>query len=487
MAQARLLGGMLLALSLAYLVPIAWSALSHDGGLESLTLGAVLTLLAGGLLRAVAHRFRAELSARDGCLLVVMTVLALTAAAAVPFHLHAHGLARALQANPTDALFEALSALTTTGATRLQGLDTLPASLNLWRHLLQWLGGMGIIVLSAAILPWLGVGGMQLFRADTPGPMREARLAPRLAQTARYLWAVYAGLTLACFLVLKIAGMSWFDALCHALSTLSLGGFSTRDANLAAWDSPAIEAVMMVFMVLAALNFTTHFLAVRHRGLLAWRRDSEAVWVIAAIVLSTALLLAVVWAADPDGEGGQRLRTVAFATVSNATTGGFHSVHAFGWPPFAGLWLLLLCALVASSGSTGGGIKMIRTLILLKQTLRELLRMSHPRAVRPLMLGTHQIAPALVLAVLGFMLLYGATLLGLTLLLVLTGLEASAAISAVMACLNNNGMGLWPTGMLPDYRGLSPLQAWILGFAMLAGRLELLIVFVLATPGFWRR
>jgi trk system potassium uptake protein TrkH len=491
LALARLLGTMLLALGLAYVAPIVWSALAADGALNSLLIGAALTLITGGLLRGVAHRHRADLSARDGCLLIVLTVLALAAAAAIPFHLHAHGLHDAMGANPTDALFEALSALTTTGATRLAGVEALPVSLNVWRHLLQWLGGMGIIVLSVAILPWLGVGGMQLFRADTPGPMREARLAPRMAQTARYLWSVYLGLTLACFLALKMAGMGWFDALCHALSTMSLGGFSTRDANIGAWDSPAIEAVMMVFMVLAALNFTSHFLALRHRGLAAWRRDTEAVWVLAAIVLSVALLTGVVsWADISAGTGADMpytVRTVAFATVSNATTGGFYAISPVAWPPFAGLWLLLLCAVVASSGSTGGGIKMIRTLILLKQTLRELLRMSHPRAVRPLMLGAHVIAPPLVLAVLGFMLLYGVTLLGLTLLLVLTGLDASAAISAVMACLNNNGGGLVPTGMLPDFRTLTDFQAWILGFAMLAGRLELLIVFVLATPSFWRR
>ena len=485
LAVAHLLGAMLLVLGLAYGVPVAWSIVERDGALRALLTGAMATLAAGALLWTVTRRHRAELSARDGCLLVVLTALALTVAAAIPFHVFLH--ADDPVASPTDALFEALSALTTTGATRLTGLDALPPSLNLWRHLLQWLGGMGIIVLSVAILPWLGVGGMQLFRSDTPGPMREAQLAPRMAQTARYLWSVYLGLTLACLLALKMAGMGWFDALCHALSTLSLGGFSTRDANIAAWDAPAIEAVMMVFMVLAALNFTTHFLLVRHRSAGPLRRDTEAPWVLAAILCSVLLLYVVLWLADPPREALHTLRTVAFATVSNATTGGFHAADTLDWPPFAGLWLALMCALVASSGSTGGGIKMVRSLILFRQTLRELLRMSHPRAVRPLMLGQHVIAAPLVLAVLGFMLLYGATLLGLTLVLVATGLDTSVALGAVMACLNNNGAGLTPLGLLPDYRLLTDLQAWILGFAMLAGRLELLIVFVLATPSFWRR
>ena len=485
LAVIHLLGAMLLVLGLAYLIPVAWSLLERDAALAPLLTGALCTLGAGALLWGATRHHRAELSARDGCLLVVLTALVLTLAAAIPFHLHLH--ADALAAAPSDALFEALSALTTTGATRLVDLDHLPRSLHLWRHLLQWLGGMGIIVLSVAILPWLGVGGMQLFRSDTPGPMREAQLAPRMAQTARFLWSVYLGLTVACLLALKMAGMGWFDALCHALSTLSLGGFSTRDANIAAWNSTAIEAVLMIFMLLAALNFTTHFLIVRRRSAAPLRRDTEAPWVLGTILFSVVLLGAVLWLADPQIDVLHALRTVAFATVSNATTGGFHAADHFDWPPFAGLWLALLCALVASSGSTGGGIKMVRTLILFRQTLRELLRMSHPRAVRPLMLGPHVIAAPLVLAVLGFMLLYGATLLGLTLALVATGLDTSAALGAVMACLNNNGAGLTPLGLLPKYALLTDLQAWILGFAMLAGRLELLIVFVLATPGFWRR
>jgi len=484
LAIAHILGSILLVLSAAYLLPIAWSLIAEDGTFDGFLIAGVATLVVALLLWLPGRGRRADIPARDGCLLVVLTSLALAALACLPFALELPGLPLA------RAFFEAVSALTTTGATRLDNLDALPQSLNLWRHLLQWLGGLGIIVLAVAILPLLGVGGMQLFRADTPGPMKESRLAPRIMQTARYLWTVYAALTLLCILALKLAGMGWFDAVCHGFSTVSLGGFSTRDANIAAFDSPAIEAVMMVFMLLSVLNFTTHFLAFRHRSFGPYRRDTEARWVVAAIGLSTVLLVGVL-ALDPgQGLGGdpqRTLREVAFTTVANATTAGFHVVEHSTWPPLAGLWLLMLCAVVASSGSTGGGIKMVRSLILFRQSVRELLRMSHPRAVRPLMLGEHPIAQTVVLAVMGFMLLYGVTTVGLALVLVATGLEPLMALGGALSALNNNGAGLMPFGLSPDYLQLSDVQSAILAFAMLAGRLELMIVFVLATPTFWRR
>lgn len=478
---AQLLGIILILLALALLLPIGWSLVVADGAHDSLVRAGAGTLVVGLLLWLPARGSRIDLNARDGCLLVVMASLALAACAAAPFVLHLEGVSF------TTACFETLSALTTTGATRLPALDSLPQSLNLWRHQLQWLGGLGIIVLGVAILPLLGVGGMQLFRADTPGPMKESRLAPRVTQTARFLWSVYAVLTVMCLLSLRLGGMDWFDAVCHAFSTVSLGGFSTHDANIAAFDSPTIELVLMVFMVLSAINFTAHFLVFRQGSFQPYARDTEARWLLLSIGLSIALLMAVQLARSHGELATETLRHVAFATVSNATTGGFQSVSEASWPSFAGLWLLLLSSVVASSGSTGGGIKMVRTLILIKQTLRELLRMSHPRAVRPLMLGVYAIAPPVVLAVLGFMLLYGVTLIGLTLMLVASGMDAAAAFGGVVACLNSNGPGLAPFGLAPDYHQLTDLQSWIFGFAMLAGRLELLIVFVMATPSFWRR
>ncbi len=483
LALAHFLGGLILGLGLVGLIPLGWSFWTADGAAVALTRLVGACAACGLLLWLPRHRrqTRRDLTARESCLLVVLAALSLSALAGLPFWSYRPALGF------EPAFFEGLAALTTTGLSRLGAPESWPESLRLWRHLLQWLGGMGIIVLAVAILPLLGVGGMQLFRADTPGPMKDARLAPRIMQTARYLWLVYLLLTLACALALMSVGMPAFDALCHALSTLSLGGFSTRNAGVDDWDSPYIEGVLIVFMLLAAFNFTTHFLAARQRSLAAYLRDPEAGAVLVVIIGSLALMLGLIMLERPQSDWLEHLRHLAFATVSMATTAGFASIHAPDWPPLPALWLMLLGALVASSGSTGGGIRMIRTLILIKQALRELLRMSHPRAVRPLLIGGQIIAPAVVQAVLGFMLLYGVTLLGLTALLVATGLDGSAAFGLVMAGLNNGGDAYIALGLAPDVAALSSLQAWILALAMLAGRLELLIVFVLFTPGFWRR
>lgn len=482
-ALAHLLGGLILGLSLAMLIPLGWSLWMDDGALHALAVVAGAGLLAGLLLRLPRQlrMERLDLPARDGCLLVVLATVLLSVLAGLPFWIYRP------EVGLDAALFEGLAALTTTGLSRLGAPESWPQSLLLWRHLLQWLGGMGIIVLAVAVLPLLGVGGMQLFRADTPGPMKDTRLAPRIMQSARYLWLIYLMLTLACALALASVGMPAFDAVCHALSTLSLGGFSTRSAGVDDYDSPYIEGVLIIFMLLAAFNFTTHFLAARQRSLVAYQRDPEARAVLLVVSASLLVLLGLTSLERPDADPLEHLRHLAFATVSMATSAGFASIHDPDWPPLPALWLMLLAALVASSGSTGGGIRMIRTLILIRQALRELLRMSHPRAVRPLLLGGQVISPEVVQSVLGFMLLYGVTLLGLTAALVATGLDGGAAFGLVMAGLNNGGEAFSALGLAPEVVGLNGAQTAILAFAMLAGRLELLIVFVLFSPGFWRR
>lgn len=481
LAIAHVLGGMLLVMSATYLLPIAWSLASGDGTADSFIEASLGTVAAGLGLWAPTRRWRRELQSRDGCLLVVLTWIVMAGAAMVPFLLELPGLSL------TDAFFESMSALTTTGATVLVGLETLPPSLNLWRHALQWFGGMGIIVLAIAVLPLLGVGGMQLFRAEMPGPMKETKLTPRITQTAKYLWLIYVALTLACILALKAVGMTWFDAVCHGFSALALGGFSTRDANVAGFDSPAIEAVLVVFMLIAAVNFTTHFIALRQRSIEAYARDVEARWVWASICAAGLVLWGYLWWSGTYEDPWQALRIATFKTVSIATASGYTGADYETWPPFAALFLLMLGGLCSSSGSTGGGIKMARTLVLFKQAGRELVRMSHPRAVRPLLLNGHRVGDHVVLAVLGFMLLYGATLVGVTLLLLATGLDAVSAFSGAFACLNNIGPGLGELGPSRNYAGLDDLQTWVCAIAMLAGRLELLTFFALLSPAFWRR
>ena len=481
LAIAHVLGGMLMVMAATYLLPIGWSLAVHDGTVGSFIKASIGAALCGLALWAPTRRWRRELQARDGCLLVVLAWVSMAGAATVPLRLEIKGLSF------TDAFFETVSAVTTTGGTVLVGLDALPQSLNVWRCALQWFGGMGLIVLAVAILPLLGVGGMQLFKAETPGPMKESKLTPRITQTAKYLWFVYTALTVLCIVALRAAGMDWYEAVCHAFATLSLGGFSTRDASIAAWNSSAIEAVLMVFMLMAVLNFTTHFLALRDRSLEPYGRDPEARWVLGIIIGSgIAIASYLVWQGAVHNPA-TALRHAMFNTVSIATTTGFASLDYDQWPLFAGLWMMLLCVVASSSGSTGGGIKMVRALILFRQSMRELLRTSHPRAVRPLLLAGQIVPPQVILAVLGFMLLYGVTLVGLTLLLIATGLDFTSALTGVVACLNNTGPGLGALGPARNYQELTDFQTWVCTFAMLVGRLELLTVFVLFTPAFWRR
>lgn len=478
---AHVLGGLLMVFSATFLLPLFWSLAVADGTARSFGVSGLGCFVAGLLLWLGTRRFRRELQPRDGALLVVLGWVGMAGAAAVPLLMELPDLSL------TDAYFETISALTTTGATVLSGLDSMPQAINVWRHALQWFGGMGIIVLAVAILPLLGIGGRQLYKAETPGPMKESKLTPRIAQTAKYLWLLYALLTLACMLSLRAVGMDWYDALCHAFSAMALGGFSNRDASISAFDSQAVELVLMGFMMLAVLNFTTHFLALRQRSLRVYVHDTEvfAVW---TLILSSCLVLgAYLWWQGIYPEFGQALRYASFNTISLATSSGYMSTDYDLWPIFAPMWMLFLGAIASSAGSTGGGIKMMRVLILLRQAALELRRIVHPRAVMPLTLSGHVIDNRIVLAVLGYMLLYGMTLVVLTFVMMATGLDFITAVSGVMACLNNTGPGLNLLGPTFNYQHLSDLQTWLFGFAMLAGRLELLTVFVLFAPGFWRK
>ena len=478
---AHVMGGLMMIFSATFALPLAWSLAVRDGTHASFLFAGLGCLVAGALLWALTRRHRRELQARDGALLVVVGWVGMAAIATVPLMIEIPGLSF------TDAFFETTSALTTTGSTVLAGLDTLPQAVNVWRHALCWFGGMGIIVLAVAILPLLGVGGMQLYRAETPGPMKESKIAPRITQTAKSLWLLYAVITAACVLSLKWAGMSWFEAVCHAFSAMALAGFSTRDASVSGFDSPAIEAVMIVFMMIAVLNFTTHFLALRQRSLRVYVRDPEVFAVWSLILGSCLMLAAFLWWKGVYLGFWTALRHASFNTVSLATSSGYMSDDYDKWPIFAPMWMLFLCTVASSAGSTGGGVKMIRVLILVRLAGHELLRLVHPRAVTPLCIGGQVIEARVILAVLGFMLLYGMTVVALTFLMMATGLDFVSALSGVIASINNTGPGLGVLGPAQNYQPLTDFQTWLCSFAMLAGRLELLTVFVLFIPAFWRR
>jgi trk system potassium uptake protein len=481
LSVAHILGALLMVFTAAFVPPVAWAIVQKDVTLNAFLVAGAITFLAGLVCWLPTRRFKRELQPRDGCLLVVLCWVLMASVATIPLMLSIKDLSF------TDAFFETMSGLTTTGSTVLSGLDTLPQPINLWRHILNWYGGMGIIVLAVAVLPLLGVGGMQLFKAETPGPMKEGKLTPRITQTAKYLWILYAGITVLCTICLMIAGMSFYEAICHAFSAMALGGFSTRDASVGGFDSLAIEIVLQVFMMIAVLNFATHFTAFRARSLRPYFRCPEAVWVLLSILGSCVFLGWYLWWMGIYPDFWLALRHASFNTISIATSSGYMTQDFDKWPIFAPMWMYLLCTVASSSGSTGGGIKMIRTIILLRQSTRELLRMMHPRAINPMILGGQIVDNKVILAVMGFMLLYGLTVGGLTLIMLFTGLDFITSLTAVIATVNNTGPGLGLVGPTQNYSVLSDFQTWLCSFAMLAGRLELLTVFILFMPRFWSK
>ena len=481
LSVANVLGRLMAVFSITYILPIVCSLIFGDGTAVDFVYAMLIALGAGLLLFALTRRFYTELKARDGFLLVTLSWTLMAAIATVPLVMVYDTMSF------TDAFFETMSGLTTTGATVMTGLDNAPPAINLWRHELNWLGGMGIIVLAVAILPLLGVGGMQLYKAEAPGPFKDAKLTARIADTAKALWIVYFAVTVACILALRLAGMNWFDAVCHAFSALSLGGFSTRDASVGAWDSPAIEAVLIVFMLIAGMNFATHFFAWHGRSLRAYWADAEAKAFL-GLVLSSCLGVALfLWWKGTYGDFWTALRHASFNLVSIATDCGYASVDFDKWPIFAPLWMLFLSCLSVSSGSTGGGIKMVRTLVLYKQSLRELKKLLHPNVVDPIKLGSVPVPNKIAFSVLGFIFLYFITIVSSTFLLVIDGLDFISAFSGVIACINNMGPGLNAVGPAQNYQALSDFQTWVLSWTMLVGRLEIFSVVIIFTPQFWRK
>jgi len=477
----HVLGSMLMMFSVTYALPIATALIYSDGHFVDFIVAAAACLAAGALLWAATRRRKRELRSRDGFVLVTLGWILMSAIATVPLLIAIPGLTF------TDAFFETMSGLSTTGATVLVGVEHLPASINLWRHALNWYGGMGIIVLVVAILPLLGVGGMQVYKAETPGPMKDEKLTPRITQTARALWFIYFMITAACIASLKLAGMNWFDAICHAFAALSLGGFSTYDASVGHFDSPAIEAVLIVFMLIAAMNFSRHFVAWQQKSLRTYLGDVEARAMLLIIGLSTAGLALLIWFDGVYPSPWTALRHVAFNLVSIATDCGFVSQDYAAWPMFAPMWILMLSSYCANTGSTGGGIKMFRTLVLFRQAGRELQLLVHPQAVAPVRVGGQVVQNRIVFAVLAFVVLYFGTVVVLTFALLLSDLDFLTAFSAIIACINNAGPGLGQVGPAGNFQGLTDFQTWICSLAMLLGRLEIFSVLVLFTPTLWRK
>ena len=476
----NILSLLVLFFGLLLFVPAAFLLIGPDEAAIDFMLSGVITLVMGSVAFLLTRVKSRDLRARDGFLLVAITWLVLAAVASLPLYLH-------LPISYTHAFFEAISGLTTTGATVLTGLDDLPQSILFWRSLLQWLGGMGILILAVAILPLLGVGGMQLYKAEISGPSKDNKLTPRITETAKELWGIYVLLTLLCFVAYWIAGMSWFDALIHTGSTVSIGGYSSHDASIGYFNSAAIEWVAIVFMLLSGVNFAMHFSAFWRMTMEPYKRCPEARYFLIAVALGVLLATLVLWVHGEYPSLGESFRMAAFNVVSVATTTGYATADYSLWP-FHLAWLLMLLSVFStSSGSTGGGIKMIRLVVMVKLAARELMRIIHPRAIQPVMLGAGAVGQSVIFAVLAFMLFYGVTVMVASFLLMLTGLDDTTAISAVLACINNLGPGLGGVGPAGNFSGLNAFQLWVLSFTMLLGRLELLTVLVILVPAFWRK
>ena len=479
-------GLILLVFSAAFLVPEAVSLLSQDGGQNVFWFPSLLTFAAGifFLLPAIVSKQIPELKSRDGILLVVMCWSVIPALACLPLLIYFNGTEAPI--SWSFAYFEAVSGLTTTGATVLTGLDGLPYSINLWRCFLQWLGGMGILVLAVAILPLVSAGAGSIFRAESTGPLKEVKITPRITETAKGLWSVYCGLSVLCVLAYRLGGMSWGDAWIHMFSTMSLGGLSSHDASFAYFESPLLEWIAIVFMLFASGSFALYFVALMKNKPLFIFTDPE--WRGTILLLLgcslgiTALLILRGTYSDPL----EAFRMATFNTVSIGSTTGYSTTDYTTWPIFAPVLMLLLSGVATSAGSTGAGIKMARLVILINQTRREIVRMLHPRVVNPLIVNGALVPNKTIFAVLAFMLVYGGTVLMFTFLLLLTDMPLDTAFSAVVACVNNMGPGLNEIGPAGNYAGLSDLQVNICSVVMILGRLEMMSFLAIFTLGYWR-
>jgi len=475
----RILGLLLMMFSLTMLPPIVFSLYFNDHSWLPFVEGFGITLLAGIVIWLPVHRSRKDLRIRDGFLVVAAFWAVLGTFGAAPLY-----FADGLSLSVTDAVFESMSGLTTTGATVLTGLDTLPVSVLYYRQQLQWLGGMGIIVLAVAVLPMLGVGGMQLYRAEAPGPVKDTKLTPRITETAKALWYVYLAFTIACMVSYRLAGMGWFDALCHAFSTVAIGGFSPHDASIGYFDSALIDCVAIVFMFVAGINFSLHFFAWRYVSIKHYKQDPEfKAYAAMLVVLSLVIVVSLLNYRGLEDAGGTIISGV-FQAVSIATTTGFTTENFALWPSAIPVLLIFSSFVGGCAGSTAGGIKVIRWLLIYKQGAREVARLVHPSAEIPVKLGKSAVQPRVVDAVWGFFAVYVVVFVVMLVAMMATGLDQVTAFSAVAATLNNLGPGLGD--VTSGFMSLSDAAKWISIVGMLLGRLEIFTLLVLITPVFWR-
>ncbi|MBW5408058.1 Trk system potassium transporter TrkH [Morganella morganii] len=478
-AITRIVGLLVIIFSVTMIIPGIVALIYKDGAGKAFSQTFLAALIIGLLLWIPNRNKKSELKPKEGFLIVVLFWTVLGSVGALPFI-----FSERPNLSVTDAFFESFSGLTTTGATTLVGLDTLPKAILFYRQMLQWLGGMGIIVLAVAILPLLGVGGMQLYRAEMPGPLKDNKMRPRIAETAKTLWLIYVFLTIVCAIALWFAGMDVFDAISHSFSTIAIGGFSTHDASIGYFNSPAINTIIAIFLLISGCNYGLHFAVLTGRSLGVYWRDLEFRMFISLQFVLVVICALVLWQFGVYATEGQTLNQAFFQVVSMATTAGFSTDSFYKWPLF--LPMLLLCAAFVGgcAGSTGGGLKVIRIMLLFLQGARELKRLVHPNAVYTIKLGRRALPERIIEAVWGFFSAYALVFVVSMLLLIATGVDEFSAFSAIATTLNNLGPGLGTLG--ENFTTLNPAGKWILVVTMLFGRLEVFTLLVLLTPTFWR-
>jgi trk system potassium uptake protein TrkH len=476
---ARVLGMLLVIFSLSMLTPVLVAFIYGEDTSPTFVLAFAITLIIGMIFWLPSRQARGELRTRDGFVVTVFFWLVLSSFGALPLM-----LSDALNLSFIDALFESVSGLTTTGATVIAGLDNLPKSILYYRQQLQWLGGIGIVVIAVAILPMLGVGGMQIYRAETPGPMKDSKLTPRITETANVLFRIYLCLTIACALAYWAAGMSGFDAISHSFSTVSIGGFSTHDASIGFFDNSAIMVICCFFMIIAGLNFALHFHAWHSRRPSMYWADPEARMYLFLLVIGAIITCSYLYYSGTF-DGSESVRQGTFQLISIMTTTGFTTSEFHSWPSFLPFFLIFLSFFGACAGSTGGGIKIGRMLILAKQGVREIYRLVHPNALLPIKIKNRTVPTRVVDAIWAFMGVYLAIFYLMVLLLLATGLDYDTAWSATAASLNNLGPGLG--AVATNYGEIGSFAKWVLCWGMLLGRLEIFTLLVLFTPTFWRK
>ncbi len=473
----RVVGVLLIFISIGFIPPLVFALVNGDGAAHAFVASLLGVSAAGALLYWPVRRARRELRISDGFLVVVACWGVVCLAGAIPFVL-------ALDASLADAVFESTSGITTTGATVFSGLGEMPISIRWYRQQLQWMGGLGIIVLAVAILPMLRVGGMQVYKAEATGPVKESRLTPRIAETAKALWLIYIGLTAVCAAAYWAAGMTLFDAVCHAFTTIATAGFSTHDGSIGHFDSALIDWLVVFFMFVASVNFALHFLALRRASAQVYLKDPELKLFVILLLIISILITLLLWRQQVYDSLWESIRFAAFQAVSYTTTTGFGTADVYLWPGTLPLLLILISGLGGCAGATTGGFKIIRVYLVTKQGLRELQRLIHPRSVVPLKLGGRTLNQEVANAVWGFVSLYILCIVVLT--LIVAGIEEDlvTAVSVVFSAMNNLGPALGEAGA--NWGPLSNATKWLMSFAMLLGRLEIFTILVLLTPSYWR-